>query len=349
MRPPRKFSRTQNLLLPVAFATLLTLTLLFSHVKFSKAWITLSNSPFISQISPTTRNLHDSDISFAARQKRALPLCAQSTTPAKTFLIVFVGHSGSSAITSELRSHPQISVGLMEPVDHADTPNATVALNTTRRLFLDGVWSGKTTGFKIRPTHILAAPEEWAALVQQFDTRIVWQYRKNIFKASIGDYARELLNDTAVAEGFRRQVSQRERCSMGAGCRFRVDDFQFLHRQLKGKLKSQNGVTRAVQVLTKGTRCVWEVPYEDYLYHRRETMEGLMRFLGVKSEKTKTERFKATGDNLCEVVENWDQVCRGFYGCIAWQHMMDDVRNQCFCKYAGGPATFCSTHDEPMR
>eukprot|EP00177_Eucheuma_denticulatum_P007204 GFKZ01013109.1.p1 GENE.GFKZ01013109.1~~GFKZ01013109.1.p1 ORF type:complete len:350 (+),score=49.09 GFKZ01013109.1:234-1283(+) len=349
MRVPLKFSSTKRLLLPIALATLLTLILLQSHLKSVPTWFSLSGSPSVFQISPASLHLHDADISFAARRKRALPLCAHSATPAKTFLIAFMGHSGSSAITSELRSHSQISIGAMEPVDHENTPNSTVALNTTRRLFLDGIARGKTTGFKIRPTHVLDAPEEWGALVEEFDTRIVWQYRKNLFKASVGDYARDFYNDTAVVGGFRRRVSREERCAIGAGCSFRIDDMQFLHGQLKGKLKSQNAITEAVDVLSRGNGCVWEVPYEDYLYHGRETMEGLFKFLGVGSEETQPERFKATGDNLCEVIENWDDVCQAFYGCIAWQHMMDDARNQCFCEYAGGPAAFCSSTDKPNR
>ncbi len=47
-------------------------------------------------------------------------------------------------------------------------------------------------------------------------------------------------------------------------------------------------------------------------------------------------RRKATKDNLCEVVSNWDEVCEAFYGCQQWRSMMEDLDNGCTCKLVRG-------------
>lgn len=295
--------------------------------------------------SVSSNHVYDDDVAFTARRQRPMPLCATDGHRARTFLIVFMGHSGSSAFASELRAHSQVSMTLMEPVDHQEVFNTSAALETTRRLFREGLAHGKVAGFKIRPNHILAAPQQWRMLVQQFGSRLIWQYRKNLLKAAIGDYSHKILNDSAVREGLRTNISKEERCSFGAGCRFRIDDMAFVHRALKSKLRSQNSITEAVYGLAGADGCVWEVPYEDYLYRRERTMADVQRFLGLPREHTRPMRFKATGDSMCEVVENWDEVCRHFYGCVAWQHMMDDVRNQCFCYYSSGPSTYCDPND----
>lgn len=82
--------------------------------------------------------------------------------------------------------------------------------------------------------------------------------------------------------------------------------------------------------------CVREIPYEDYLYDRVEAMSDIMQFLGLRHEPTKPDRFKATSDSMCEAIENWDEVCDKLYGCVLWQHMLEDVRNGCYCKMSGG-------------
>lgn len=288
-----------------------------------------------------SERVFDDDVTAAARRERELPPCASDGTRAKSFLLVFVGHSGSSAIVSELRAHSQTHIELAEPVDHQETFDTDAALKEARGIFERGVKEGKTAGFKMRPMHIMNKAKEWAGLAREFETRILWQYRKNLFKATVGEYAYRVLNDTTVVEGLRKPISKEERCSLGAGCRYRISDLRFVHETLKSKVRMQNQITAAVEVIDGGRGCVREVAYEDYLYHREDTVGDVQKFLGFRMEKTEPGRFKATGDNLCEVVENWDEVCRHFYGCFAWQHMLDDVRNQCFCKYSGGPSGFC--------
>lgn len=306
----------------------------------------------LEQLQPTVDNtqymdttLNDPEmIAMRERRNRPMPKCVKGNKPTPAFLMVFMGHSGSTAIVSELQNHSQVLPCTREPVDHQDTFNTTEALKIARTIFERGVSKGLTAGFKIRPAHILAEPEQWRALVNEFDIRIIWQYRKNMFKGAVGEYSHRYLNDTSVVEGLHSNISREERCQIGAGCSFRVDDFEFLHERLRSMIRSNRQISQAVSELVHDTGCVREVPYEDYLYDRNATMKDLMTFLGLPEENTSPSRFKATGDSLCETVENWNDVCNAFYGCTLWQHMLDDARNGCFCKLTNGVplGLFCS-------
>ncbi|PXF49010.1 hypothetical protein BWQ96_01148 [Gracilariopsis chorda] len=284
----------------------------------------------------------DDQLARAARHARPLPGCAVGGKRAKTFLIVFMGHSGSSALLSELRSHSEIYTEIAELVDHQPLFNSSAALEETAAFFKRGIKKGKVPGFKIRPAHIVNKPKQFRALAQKYQTRIIWNYRRNLFKASVGEYANRYLNDTSAVEGLRENVTMEERCKLGAGCRFRIDNFKFLHDTIREKVKSHHAILDAVNVISGSESCVREVPYEDYLYDRENVMTDVQAFLGLRAEDTKPSRFKATRDSLCEVVENWDELCESFYGCFVWQKMLEDVRNDCYCKFSSGPTTYCS-------
>lgn len=298
-------------------------------------------SPSPSSLRTPLQVIYEGDKAAAARRARALPACAAQGTRARSFLMVFMGHSGSSAILSEVREHPDVHMNVMELVDHQESSNTTAAAETTRLFFEAGIRNGKLPGFKIRPYHLLTEPALFRNLVREYDTRIIWQYRKNIIKASVGEYAVRYLRDSRSVEGLRENLSEADRCSHAAGCSFPIHNVGFLHAIMKRKVHSHNVIVDAVHSVVGVNSCVREVPYEDYLYDREATMRDIFHFLGLPLRKTAPQRFKANGDNLCQVVENWQDVCRMFYGCITWQHMLDDVRNDCFCASPGGPTTFC--------
>lgn len=255
-----------------------------------------------------------------------------------------MGHSGSSAILSELREHPQVHLEGTEPVDHHQYQfNSSLALQFTRSFFNRAISYGKTPGFKIRPWHIKHSPKEWAALVREFDTRIVWQYRNNLVKQAVGEYSYKFLNDSSVLEGLKSKDQVRTRCQKGAGCSFRIDDFDFFHKMLKTSFHSDLAIAESVHKIIDGGTCVHPFPYEHYLYDRETSMRRLQQFLGLRYVENEPQRFKATGDNLCKVVENWKELCENFYSCHVWRHMFDDVHNACVCDFSSGHSKYCDT------
>ncbi|PXF48570.1 hypothetical protein BWQ96_01739 [Gracilariopsis chorda] len=280
-----------------------------------------------------------------SRLQQSIPECARNKGKAKTFLFVFMGHSGSTAMISELRSHPVVHIEASELVDHGEyAKNTTLALQHTRKFFKRTTKFGKTSGFKIRPSHITKKPQEWAALIREFDTRIVWQHRHNLLKQAVGEYSSKYLNDKASVEGLKSQEEAKARCNTGVGCSFKIENFKEFHRFLKDGLHSDKAIAEAVNLLSNGSSCVHALPYEDYLYDRKLAMKKLQDFLGLTNIDTKPQRYKATGDNLCDVVTNWKELCDNFYACHVWRHMFDDLRNDCVCEFTNGHVQYCDTH-----
>lgn len=271
------------------------------------------------------------------------PACTFGRGRARTFLIVFNGHSGSSAITSELSTHPQVYMEARELIEKKEFHNNEwLALKTTREFFERGITEGKTPGFKIRPVHILRQPQKWAALAREFDTRIVWQYRRNVVKQAVGLYSNHYYNDSSSVMGLDR-TEVKSRCEVGAGCSYAIDDFEFFHEMLMSMVASDAAIAHATYLLADGRDCIFDLPYEDYLYERDGTMKDLQTFLGLRYVDTRQKLFKATDDNMCSVVTNWNQLCMNFYGCRVWRAFFEDERNGCSCQFAYSPEKFCRT------
>lgn len=222
-----------------------------------------------------------------------------------------------------------------------------LTLNKTRQFFQSAIQAGRIPGFKIRALHINANPSAWAQLSREFDTRIIWQYRKNIFKTALGIYARAVLNDSTATGGIgvKEMAGVKNRCDLGVGCSFEIKQWKTFHEIMTGRIRQDTDMMKAVKVLDDERKCIFELPYEDYLYHKEETMTELFRFLGLKAGTMETFRVKATADSLCEVVDNFDELCEKFYGCPIWQPYLDDFDNECRCtKFQTGSDEFCSMY-----
>lgn len=271
-----------------------------------------------------------------------LPSCQKKDIRARSFLLVFSGHSGSTAITSELDTHPKVHMEQKEMVEKRGlVNNETAALAATRDFFKRGLLSGKSPGFKIRPIHVNRAPNEWIKLVREFDTRIIWQHRKNILKQAVGQYSNHYFNDNSSRMGIlKKDIGKR--CSTGAGCSFKIEDLDYFHSLLKVMWKNDASVLSAAVRMDDGRGCLHELSYEDYLYNRKGAMGDLQDFLGLRFAETTPFYHKATGDNLCDVVSNWDEICASFYGCLAWRPYFEDERNRCSCEIVASPEKFCS-------
>lgn len=110
-----------------------------------------------------------------------IPACAKEGGKAQSFVLLFMGHSGSTALISALQQHANVLIAGFEPLDHGDMASDTPqALEYARAFFAAGKRSGRVAGFKLRPRHILQNPQAWARLFREHRTRIVWNYRANM-------------------------------------------------------------------------------------------------------------------------------------------------------------------------
>lgn len=193
-------------------------------------------------------------------------------------------------------------------------------------------------------------PKQWAALVKQFDTRIIWQYRENSLKQSVGEYSYRYYNDSSILEGLKSKQEIKNRCSVGAGCSFVINDFDYFHRMLRNSLYSDWQISSATHVVAKHPSCIHRLSYEDYLYHREGSMLDLFNFLGIAPIQSNPQRFKATSDNMCEVVKNWNDLCNMFYGCATWRRYFEDDVNGCTCRSTRSPFRYCdASHIQSVR
>lgn len=261
---------------------------------------------------------------------------------AKTFIMVFMGHSGSTALCSELKEHPEVHMELMEMLERPSLfSNKKAALQATREFFDRGIRQGKTPGFKIRPHHIFSDPAAWHKLAVEYNTRIIWQHRGNTLKKAVGEYTVRRYKDRSAIMGLRKE-DVAKRCDVGAGCAFEVDDMKQFNNLMRIIETNDRSILGATKALDGKRGCVQEVLYEDYLYERERTVRKLQDFLGLTNLATEPQFAKATNDNLCKVITNWQEVCDNFYQCKQIRPFLNDFRNNCTCTPASFPSTFCS-------
>ena len=261
-----------------------------------------------------------------------LPQCSQRKPRAKSFVLLFMGHSGSTALISALAQHESVLVRGFEPVDHGTFATDTdAALSYARAFFRAGLERNLTAGFKIRPHHILRNPSAWGQLFREYDTRIIWNYRANIFKQAVGHYPIVYLKDKSRYEGIKHgERAEARRTS------YRIHDMDALYRLLSARFRGERKVEDAIVALHDAA-CVLPVSYELLLRQPGRAQLAIQAHLGLTlNESLQAQRSKATGDNMCEVVTNWNEVCNAFFICHRWRGMMDDAEHGCSCPVATG-------------
>ncbi|KAK1867778.1 hypothetical protein I4F81_010278 [Pyropia yezoensis] len=126
------------------------------------------------------------------------------------WLSTATNQSGSTALLSEMTQHSDImgSPTGPEPIDHYEyETNTSLALAWTRQFLAEGIAAGKVPGFKLRPTHILADPDGFRALVREFGVRVIWNSRANLLKQAVGEYRGRYLKDLTVDYLYGRQAA----------------------------------------------------------------------------------------------------------------------------------------------
>ncbi|CAN8070607.1 unnamed protein product [Agarophyton chilense] len=297
-------------------------------------------------LKPVTANsFHLNDFkeneSFERKNEYQPPPCSQSKPGKQNFLMVFMGHSASSAILSELKQHSRFFITIPEPIDHPPYEfNTDLGIRYADEFFKNASSTGKISGFKMRPWHILHAAGEWKALVIKYNIRLIWQYRINVFKQAVGEYTARYMNDSSAIEGIDHTMSDEDRCKIGVGCQFRIENVSRLHDLMVNFIENNRQIQDAVHLLSNSNeeeQCMLPVTYEDYLYGRETTMRKLLKFLDADYEDHAPFRKKATSDNMCYALLNFhEEICDAFFRCSKWRSMLHDPRNLCTCSLSKG-------------
>lgn len=240
---------------------------------------------------------------------------------------------------TSLQQHSATLITSLEPVDHglyvqgSKDDAALRAANYTMNLFANGTAARKMVGFKIRPRHLQVRPAVFSNIIKLYDTRIIWSFRSNMLKQAIGDYAIHYKGDLTAYEGVKVDANGTAltKESERRPTRFKIHDMAALHALLKSRVEGDMKVARALHQISPDG-CVLPISYENYLLQPELTLERVQTFLGLDTrEMHPALRKKATGDSICDVVENWADLCEAFFGCVQWRWMLDDFENGCSC------------------
>lgn len=262
----------------------------------------------------------------------SIPTCAFRPRKVKTFIFLMSSHTGSTAIMSQILSHPDVHFTLknMEPLNEKKYMwNMTNALRYAREIFNEGSAKGKLTGFKINAYVVMRAPEKWAELFAEYETKVIWNYRENMFKRSVGRYPFYFMDDSTTIGGLPAQYTREQRCKSGY-CQFSMEP-----ENLRCLLQRSNFIHEemrtALAAMTAYNNCTLQAPYDDYLYHPHESVLQIQRFLELVPYYRRPRTIKATSENMCEVVSNYAEICAHYAGCKVWGWMLEDERTNCSC------------------
>jgi hypothetical protein len=249
--------------------------------------------------------------------------------------------AGSTAIMTALQQHSEVLIEGLEPVDHNDTMFADekLAVQHAEQFFEKAVALGKTGGFKIRPRHFVTSPKEWMRVLRKYDTRIILNFRNNLLKQAVGHYPIKFMNSTAAYEGLRVDSHGRGpslESTKSPHSRLRIDDMGGLAQLLRDRIAGEQLVFRSLADLGRfgwdQNECTLPLSYEGFLLDWRASLERIQMFLGISTaEMHMPLRRKVTQDNLCELIENFADVCAAFFRCRDVRWMLDDPANNCMC------------------
>lgn len=239
---------------------------------------------------------------------------------------------------SILKQHPGTSIDdlpILEPLNTKErTENITAAVEWTREYFRKARDEGRFVGFKLSGFPVMRAKEEFAQIVEEFETAVIWNFRLDFFKRSVGRYPFQWLGDDTAVSGISKKELE-ERCNMGVGCNFDVDNIEDLHCQMTRSWRVHWGMEETVDFLTArsvfGKSCALHVDYHDFLKHPDHVSMQMQDFLGLPRKAIEATRMKATSDNMCEVVSNYADLCAAFSECSEWKDMLNDTENGCSC------------------
>lgn len=240
---------------------------------------------------------------------------------------------------SQLVDHPEVNFDLnnFEPLNSMayEETDPWAAAKWAREFFSNRSEilekEGRISGFKMSSVTVVKAPELWQQVAEDFNLRILYNYREDFFKMAVGRYPYYFLGDNSTVGGV---APGEERCSNGESmCKFEIESVENLHCVMTRAARVNHYMDKAVGILTGGTKCFLELPYSDYLKYPNQQMFQIQDFLGIRRIEIKARRKKATSSNMCDVVSNYAEVCAAFNECTDWHDMLNDVENNCTCSH----------------
>lgn len=233
-------------------------------------------------------------------------------SPARAFVLLAEGRTGSEYLTKLLDDHPNVraqgerlrrmAANGASPADQLDWARGA--------LEPDG--PGLTTaGFKTKLRDV-ADREAFTRLLLERDVRVLHLVRRNVVKVAVSEITRDRL-----AEVLGRSHAHREadRVASVAVDLQHFDDLLRHRRELDAELDAY------VESLELP---VLRLAYEDLLVDRDRVLREVFDFLGVPPHEATTSLVKTTADDLRQVVANFDELV-GRYRGTPYESMFGEV------------------------
>lgn len=224
------------------------------------------------------------------------------------FVMFIVGRVGSNFLTSSMNAHPNV-LGLNETL--MDMTAEQQRQWTLRFLTPPLIGRKGAIGFKIKPVQ-LADPAGYAQLLREKKPRIIHIWRRNRIKSVISHLNGKRLEK---ATGMWNLYDESRRLPP-----FEVDFAEF-EEALRNRERTDRESADYVSSLGLPTL---SITYEEMLQDINAVLARTFEFLNVPPLPVKPSTFKATSDDLREVITNFDAL-RARYAGAEYEAMFDEV------------------------
>ena len=158
------------------------------------------------------------------------------------FVVLFMGHSGSSALMEQLERHFHFFNPGFEPL-YGLRPNASAAFLKAREYFEEGRAKHVTVGFKMRPWSILALKAEFKLLAAEYNVCVAQNFRLNMLESFITDMRERKFQTTQFDRRTQKNgllnvtIEDAEKLKRNV-----ADDFPTVYPGMAARVLTQNNV-----------------------------------------------------------------------------------------------------------
>jgi hypothetical protein len=214
-----------------------------------------------------------------------------------------------------LDGHPQVAARyeVMAPsISKGESPEQQ--LERARRAFTPPeVAPPWAAGFKTKLRDVLDR-EGFAALLDEFEARVILLTRRNVVKLNVSSFNSERLRERTGDWNLYRSGDEPEE-------RLRIDPGEFAKRLDEYERELADLVDFVAELAHPA---LW-LFYENLLDDVDGTLAAAFRFLGVGSVATRGRTLKSTSDDLAEALVNFDEL-RARYSGTRYEAMFDEGR-----------------------
>lgn len=229
------------------------------------------------------------------------------------FVILFIERDGSTYMISMLSAHPDINVVYERfAVMKEDGKTALDQLAWANEHFHTSLLNPyKAVGFKTKLKDVLDL-DSFTKLLHEKQIHIIHMQRQNVIKAVVSRINARRLHDKTGNWNLYNEADRLPPVNLD------LDDFDAM---LQNRVAQDTELAAYVSQLKlpKLTVC-----YENLLQDRDAVLRQIFEFLHVKWVPVEAKTKKNTGDDLREVIENYDELRSRYVG-TRYETMFDEV------------------------